>query len=58
MNIMIIHTCMYVPLGSFLKKYLIFSSTAHFLQDFPFKWHLNSFPHSNAQATYVDLAVK
>ena len=25
---------------------------------FPFQRHFNSFPHSNAKATYVDLAVK
>ena len=35
------------PLGpSFFSfsESLIFSATAHFLQDFPFKTHLNSFP--------------
>ena len=37
---------------------LIFSPTAHFLQDFPLKWHSNSFPHFNAYPTLVDLAVK
>ena len=37
---------------------LIFSPTVHFLQDFHFKWHFKSFPHSNVLATYVDLAVK
>ena len=43
------------PLGSiFFSESLIFSPTAHLLQDFHFK----SFPYSNALATYVDLAVK
>ena len=37
---------------------LIFSPTAHSLQDFHFKWHFKNFPYSNAMATYVDLAVK
>ena len=47
------------PLGSiFFTESLIFSPTAHFLQDFHFKCHFKSFPHSNALATYVDLAVK
>ena len=40
----------YEPLGAnFFSESLIFSPTAHFLQDFSF---------SNAKATYVDLAVK
>ena len=42
----------------FFSESLIFSPTAHFLQDFHFKWHFKSFPYSNALATYVDLAVK
>ena len=46
------------PLGSRGSESLIFSPTAHFLQDFHFKWHFKSFPYSNALATYVDLAVK
>ena len=49
----------YEPLGPFFfSESLIFSSTAHFLQDFHFKWHFKSFPYSNALETYVDLAVK
>ena len=49
----------YEPLGcNFFSESLIFSRTAHFLQDFHFKRHFKSFPHSNALATYVDLAVK
>ena len=48
-----------LPLGSiFFSESLIFSPTSHFLQDFHFKLHFKSFPHSNALATYVDLAVK
>ena len=47
------------PLGSnFFSESLIFSPTSHFLQDFHFKLHFKSFPHSNALATYVDLAIK
>ena len=46
------------PLGSTFSESLIFSPTAHFLQDFHFKCHFKSFPHSNALATYVELAVK
>ena len=47
------------PLGSnFFSESLIFSPTAHFLQDFYFKCHFKSFPYSNALATYVDLAIK
>ena len=47
------------PLGSnFFSESLIFSPTSHFMQDFHFKLHFKSFPHSNALATYVDLAVK
>ena len=42
----------------FFSESLIFSPTAHFLQDFYFKGHFKSFPHSNALATYVDIAVK
>ena len=42
----------------YFSESLIFSPTAHLLQDFYFKWHFKSFPHSNALATYVDLAVK
>ena len=49
----------YELLGSnFFSESLIFSQSAHFLQDFHFKRHFKSFPHSNALATYVDLAVK
>ena len=49
----------YEPLGSnFVSESSIFSPTAHFLQDFHFKLHFKIFPHSNALATYVDLAVK
>ena len=46
------------PGVQFFSESLIFSPTAHFLQDFHFKLHFKSFPHSNALATYVDLAVK
>ena len=48
------------PLGSnfFFSELPTFSPFAHFLQDLPFKRHFNNFPHSNAWATYVDLAVK
>ena len=46
------------PWGPFFSESLIFNPTAHFLQDFHFKWHFKSFPHSNALATYVDPAVK
>ena len=49
----------YEPLGSILfSESLIFSPIAHFLQDFHFKRHFESFPHSNALVIYVDLAVK
>ena len=34
------------PWGPFFSESLIFSHTAHFLQDIPFKWHFKSFPHS------------
>ena len=44
--------------GPIFSESVIFSPTAHFLQDFNFKWHFKSFPHSNALATYVDIAVK
>ena len=47
--------CSWCP---FLFRSLILSSIAHFLQDFPLEWHFNSFPHSNAYATYADLAEK
>ena len=47
----------YGPLGFIFSESLIFRSTAYFLQDFHFKWHFKSFPHSNALMTYVDLAV-
>ena len=64
LNIMVIY--MYIapgwghmsPWGPFFSESLIFSPTAHFLQDFHFKWHFKSFHHSNALATYVDLAVE
>ena len=46
------------PWGPFFSESLIFSLTPHFLQDFYFKLHFKSFPHSNALTTYVDLAVK
>ena len=47
------------PLGSnFFSESLIFSPTAHFLKDFHLKLHFKSFPHSNALAIYVELAVK
>ena len=42
----------------FFPESLIFSPTAHFLQDIHFKCHFKGFPHSNALAIYVDLAVK
>ena len=42
----------------FLSESLIVSPIAHILQDFHFKCHFKSFPHSNALATYVDLAIK
>ena len=48
----------YEPLGSIFLESFIISPTAHFQQDFHFKWHFKSFPHSHALATYVDLAVK
>ena len=49
----------YWPLRSILfSESLIFNPTAQFMQDFYFKRHFLSFPHSNALATYVDLAVK
>ena len=48
----------WAPGVQFFSDSLIFSPTAHFLQDFHFKWHFKSFPQSNALATYVDLAVK
>ena len=43
---------------NFFSESSIFSPTAHFLQDFSFKLQFNNFSHSNAFATYVDLAVK
>ena len=47
------------PLGPILfSESLIFSPTAHFLEDFHFKCLFKSFLHSNALGTYVDLAVK
>ena len=46
------------PWGPIFSELLIFSPTAHFLQDFYFKLHFKSFPHSNSLETYVDLAVK
>ena len=46
------------PLWSIFSESVIFIPTAHFLQDFHLKLHFKSFPHSNALATYVDLAVK
>ena len=46
------------PWGPIFSESLIFSPTSHFLQDFHFTLHFKSFPHSNALATYVDLAVK
>ena len=48
----------YEPLGPFFSESLIFSHTTHFLQDFHLKLLFKSFPHSNALATYVDLAIK
>ena len=48
----------WAPGAQFFSESLIFSPTAHFLQDFSFKWQFNNFSHSNAFATYVDLAVK
>ena len=61
-----IHVCgpgvgAYEPLGPFFfSESLIFSHTTHFLQDFHLKLLFKSFPHvhSNALATYVDLAIK
>ena len=47
------------PLGPFFfSESLIFSHTTHFLQDFHLKLLFKSFPHSNALATCVDLAIK
>ena len=46
------------PLVSIFSEPSIFSPTDHFHQVFSFKCHLNSFPHSNAYAAYVDLVVK
>ena len=46
------------PWVFFFSESLIVSPTAHFLQDFHFEGHFKSFHHSNALATYVDLAVK
>ena len=46
------------PSDPTFSESLIFSPTAHFLQDFHFKCHFKSFPQSNALAIYVDLAVK
>ena len=47
------------PLGSkFFSESHIFGPFANFLQVLSFKLHFNNFPHSNAWATYVDLAVK
>ena len=48
----------WAPVVHFLSESLIVSPIAHFLQDFHFKWHFKSFPHSNALVTYVDLAIK
>ena len=42
----------------FFSESLILSPTAHFLQDFHLKSLFKSFPHSNALATSVDLALK
>ena len=42
----------------FFSESLIFSPTAHFLQDFHFKLHFKSFPYSIALATHVDRAIK
>ena len=40
------------PLESNLcSESLIFSPTAHLLQDFPFKWHFNSFMHMRPKLT-------
>ena len=46
------------PWGPIVSESLKFSPTAYFLQDFHFKRHFKSFPHSNSLATYVDFAVK
>ena len=49
----------YEPLGLFFfSESLIFSPTTHFLQDFYLKRLFKSFSHSNALATYVDLAIR
>ena len=48
----------YEPLCPLFSESLIFSPTTHFLQDFHLKGHFKRFPHSNALATYVELAVK
>ena len=42
----------------FFSELPTFSPFAHFLQDLPFKGYFYNFPHSNAWASYVDLAVK
>ena len=46
------------PLGTFFFFFISINPFALFLQVLPFKSHFNNFPHSNAWATYVDLAVK
>ena len=46
------------PGVNFCSESLIFSPTVHFLHNFPFVLHFNSFPHSNTKANYVDLAEK
>ena len=46
------------PWGHIFSESLIFSPVAHFLQVFPLNDILTVSPNSNAQATYVDLAVK
>ena len=49
----------YEPLGPIcFSESLIFSPSTHFLHDFYLKRLFKSFPHSNALATYVDLAIK
>ena len=48
----------YEPLGPFFSELSIVSHTTHFLQDFHLKLLFKSFPHSNALATNVDLAIK
>ena len=46
------------PWGPIFFRIINFQSYFPFPEDFHFKLHFNSFPHSNALATYVDLAVK